>query len=161
MLKQLKHALHVVLLFGAQLFVVDAACAAEKPSWQVDWGATIQAATKEAQILTTPPSAPITHGSSPSFKSPIQRSKSPSFMATDRISPRLFAERPASKYLADVYLGGPTSLYTFYQNQLFDPLAPLLVLPEILENLTRCGGKANISTSTPLTNRIDSEVELI
>lgn len=52
---------------------------------------------------------------------------------SSRISPRLMAERRAGKYLADVYLGGPTSLYSFYQNKLFDPLAPQLILPEILD----------------------------
>ena len=60
---------------------------------------------------------------------------------SSRISPRLFAERRAGKYLADVYLGGPTSLYSFYKNSLFDPLAPLLVLPEVVE--TRRGGKGS------------------
>ena len=30
-------------------------------------------------------------------------------------------------------MGGPTSLYSFYQNKLFDPLAPLLVLPEVVD----------------------------
>ena len=38
---------------------------------------------------------------------------------SSRISPRLLAERRADKYLADVYLGGPTSLYSFYKNKSF------------------------------------------
>ena len=108
--------------------------AAEKAAWQLDWEKTVQAAKQEAQIVIYAAMGPY----HPQIFTEFQKDY-PEIKATiihgnsSRISPRLLAERRAGKYLADVYLGGPTSLYSFYQNKLFDPLAPLLVLPEIVD----------------------------
>ncbi len=108
--------------------------AAEKTAWQLDWQKTVQAAKQEAQILIYAAMGPY----HPQIFTEFQKDY-PEIKATvihgnsSRISPRLLAERRAGKYLADVYLGGPTSLYSFYQNKLFDPLSPLLVLPEVVD----------------------------
>jgi iron(III) transport system substrate-binding protein len=108
--------------------------AAEKPAGQLDWEKTLQAAKQEAQIVIYAAMGPY----HPQIFTEFQKDY-PEIKATiihgnsSRISPRLLAERRAGKYLADVYLGGPTSLYSFYQNKLFDPLAPLLVLPEVID----------------------------
>ena len=51
MVQQLKFALQVALLFGLRVLSPGASFGAEKPSWQADWEATIQAAKKEAQIF--------------------------------------------------------------------------------------------------------------
>ena len=105
--------------------------AAEKAAWQLDWEKTVQAAKQEAQIVIYAAMGPY----HPQIFTEFQKDY-PEIKATiihgnsSRISPRLLAERRAGKYLADVYLGGPTSLYGFYQNKLFDPLAPLLVRRE-------------------------------
>jgi len=108
--------------------------AAEKTAGQLDWDKTLQAAKQEAQIVIYAAMGPY----HPQIFTEFQKDY-PEIKATiihgnsSRISPRLLAERRAGKYLADVYLGGPTSLYSFYQNKLFDPLAPLLVLPEVID----------------------------
>ena len=108
--------------------------AAEKASWQSDWEKTVQAAKQEGQISLYAALGPY----HPQIFAEFQKDY-PEIKATvvhgssNRISPRLFAERRAGKYLADVYLGGPTSLYSFYKNDLFDPLAPILVLPEVVD----------------------------
>jgi iron(III) transport system substrate-binding protein len=110
------------------------AVAAEKSSWQLDWDKTIQAAKQEGQIVIYAAIGPY----HPQILTEFQKDH-PEIKATivhgnsNRISPRLLAERRGGKFLADVYLGGPTSLYSFYQNKLFDPLAPLLVLPEVVD----------------------------
>jgi len=117
------------------LFVrTDETGAAEKASWQLEWEKTVQAAKLEGQIFIYAALGPY----HPQIFTEFQKDH-PEIKATivhgnsSRISPRLLSERRAGKYLADVYLGGPTSLYSFHQNKLFDPLAPLLVLPEVVD----------------------------
>src|SRR5678816_2756285 len=116
--------------------------AAEKNASQLDWEKTVQAAKQEAQIVIYAAMGPY----HPQIFTEFQKDY-PEIKATiihgnsSRISPRLLAERRAGKYLADVYLGGPTSLYSFYKNSLFDPLAPLLVMPEVVETSAWWEGK--------------------
>jgi len=117
------------------LFVwTDETAAAEKASWQLEWEKTVQAAKLEGQIFIYAALGPY----HPQIFTEFQKDH-PEIKATiihgssSRISPRLLSERRAGKYLADVYLGGPTSLYRFHQNKLFDPIAPLLVLPEVVD----------------------------
>ena len=116
--------------------------AAEKAPWQLDWEKTVQMAKQEGQIVIYAAMGPY----HPQIFAEFQKDY-PEIKATiihgnsSRISPRLLAERRAGKYLADVYLGGPTSLYSFYQNKLFDPLTPLLVLPEIVDTSLWWEGK--------------------
>ena len=125
----------IAVLFLQALFSGTAhGATAEKPSWQLDWEKTVQAAKLEGQISIYAAMGPyhpqiftVFQKDYPEIKATIIHGNS------SRISPRLLAERRAGKYLADVYLGGPTSLYSFYQNKLFDPLTPLLVLPEVVD----------------------------
>ena len=139
---KLKYSRSGGLLFSLQLFAVAFAFAAEKPSWQTDWESTIQAAKKEGQIMIYAAIGPYHPAIFAQFQVAFPEIKvTLAHGNSNRISPRLMAERRAGKYLADVYLGGPTSLYTFYKNQLFDPLAPLLILPEILDTSLWFEGK--------------------
>jgi iron(III) transport system substrate-binding protein len=125
-----------IVLAALSLFVgrTETTAAAEKASWQLEWEKTVQAAKQEGQIFIYAALGPY----HPQIFSEFQKDH-PEIKATivhgssSRISPRLLSERRAGKYLADVYLGGPTSLYRFHQNKLFDPIAPLLVLPEVVD----------------------------
>lgn len=133
----------IVLLAFALLGTWTAeSTAAEKPAWQLDWEKTVQAAKQEGQISIYAALGPY----HPQIFTEFQKDY-PEIKVTmvhgnsNRISPRLFAERRGGKYLADVYLGGPTSLYSFHHNNLFDPLAPLLVLPEVVDTSLWWEGK--------------------
>jgi iron(III) transport system substrate-binding protein len=124
----------VALSFHFIFSATEKTTAAEKTSWQLDWEKTVQAAKQEGQIVIYAAIGPYHpqiftefHKDHPEIKATIVHGNS------SRISPRLLSERRAGKFLADVYLGGPTSLYSFYLNKLFDPLAPLLVLPEVVD----------------------------
>ena len=140
--KQIKHHLLVGTLLSVQLFFIGAVHSAEKPSWQADWDTTLQAAKKEGQIMIYAAIGPYHPGIFAQFQVAFPEIKvTLAHGNSSRISPRLLAERRAGKYLADVYLGGPTSLYGFYKNQLFDPLAAQLVLPEILDTSLWWEGK--------------------
>jgi iron(III) transport system substrate-binding protein len=108
--------------------------AAEKAAWQSDWEKTIQAAKKEREIFIYAALGPYHPQIFTEFQTDYPEVKATIVHGnSNRISPRLLSERRAGKYLADVYLGGPTSLYSFYKNGLFDPLASLLVLPEVVD----------------------------
>ncbi len=142
MFRQLKYALSIVILSAIQLLAASAACAAEKASWQAEWDATLQAAKKEGQIFIYAAIGPYHPGIFAQFQIAFPDIKVTLIHGnSNRISPRLMAERRAGKYLADIYLGGPTSLYSFYKNQLFDALAPQLFLPEILDTSLWFEGK--------------------
>jgi len=44
--------------------------------------------------------------------------------------PKLFGERRAGKFLADVFLGAPSSIYlNLYRAKIVEPIAPLLIHP--------------------------------
>lgn len=107
---------------------------AERASRQSDWEKTVQAANKEGEIYIYAALGPYHPQIFAEFQKDYPQIKALiTHGNSNRISPRLLSERRAGKYLADVYLGGPTSLYGFYKNNLFDPLAPLLVLPEVVD----------------------------
>lgn len=119
-----------------------AVSAAEKAAWQLDWEKTIQAAKQEGQLQVYAAMGPYDPGIFAEFQKDFPEIKATVIHGnSSRISPRLMAERRADKYLADVYLGGPTSLYSFYRNKLFDPLTPILVLPEVLDSSLWWEGK--------------------
>ena len=106
-------------IFPQLAFVISALClsplsAAEKTSWQADWDTTLQAAKKEGQIMIYAAIGPYHPGIFAQFQVAFPEIKvTLAHGNSSRISPRLLAERRAGKYLADVYLGGPTSLYGF------------------------------------------------
>src|SRR5262245_50994673 len=138
-------SLRVVLILAFLPSIISAfvpAGAAEKASWQAEWEKTVQAAKQEGQILIYAAMGPY----HPQIFTEFQKDF-PEIKATvvhgnsNRISPRLISERRAGKYLADVYLGGPTSLYSFYQSKLFDPITAAFVLPEVLDTSLWWEGK--------------------
>jgi len=128
-----------LLLLAAPFFYfflvrTPAIIAAEKASWQLDWEKTLQAAKQEGQVSIYAALGPYHPQIFAEFQKDFPEIKvAVTHGSSNRISPRLFTERRAGKYLADIYLGGPTSLYSFYKNDLFDPLAPILVLPEVVD----------------------------
>ena len=129
-------------LLAVLFFWVGESSSAERAGWQSDWEKTVQAAKQEGKIFIYAALGPYHADIFAEFQKDYPEIKASIVHGnSSRISPRLFAERRAGKYLADVYLGGPTSLYSFYKNGLFDPLAPLLVLPEVVETSAWWEGK--------------------
>ena len=136
----MKRAMFFLLL--AVLFLVGESAGAEKTAWQSDWEKTVQAAKQEGQLQIYSALGPYHPQIYAEFQKDYPQIKLDVVHGnSSRMSPRLLAERRAGKYLADVYQGGPTSLYSFYQNKLFDPLAALLVLPEVADQSAWWDGK--------------------
>jgi iron(III) transport system substrate-binding protein len=48
--------------------------------------------------------------------------------------PKIFAERRAGKFLPDIFLGAPSAIYlNLYRAKIIEPLAPVLLLPEVTD----------------------------
>jgi iron(III) transport system substrate-binding protein len=111
----------------------SAAYAAQADAWKADWEKTLQAAKKEGQL--------VLYGSA-DFEGLFAEfhKKYPEIKVTGvfgrgaDVAKRMMAERRAEKYLADLYVNGLTTGYNvFYKAKALDPLAPVLVLPEVTD----------------------------
>ena len=125
----------ILTLLSFSLFWIAVSSGAEsRLAWQVDWEKAVNAAKEEGQVFIYAALGPYHPEIFTEFQKDYPEIKLNTIHgSSSRISPRLLAERRAGKYLADVYLGGPTSLYSFYRSKLFDPIAPLFLLPEVLD----------------------------
>jgi len=119
-----------------------AAYGAEKPAWQIEWERTVQAAKQEGRVAIYAAIGPYHPAIFSEFQKDYPEVKVVMVHgSSSQISPRLLAERRAGQYLADVYMGGPTSLYRFHQSKHFDPITPLFMLPEVADQFKWWEGK--------------------
>jgi len=110
-----------------------AAHAADAASgWQAEWEKVLAAAKKEGHV------AIYISGYEevlPDFQKEYPEIKINAVTGRgSQIGQRLLAERRAEKYLADVVSsGGVTMFQQLYPNKVFDPIKPVLLLPEITD----------------------------
>lgn len=109
----------------------SAALAAQvKPAWQAEWEKVVEAGKKEGQL-----SIYISGYEEvlPEFQKDYPEIKvSPVTGRGSQIGQRLIAERRAEKFLADVVSsGGVTTYQQLFPAKVFDPIKPVLLLPEI------------------------------
>jgi ABC-type Fe3+ transport system substrate-binding protein len=122
----------VVLFSGPLASVV----AQQKEDWQAEWERTVGAAKKEGKLTLYLYQG---DGELEAVAQTFQK-KYPEVALTtvtgrgNQLGPRIMAERRAGKYLADVYISGPTTPYTvFYPAKILDPLPGALILPEVTD----------------------------
>ena len=118
----------------------DPAHAAEA-GWQAEWERTLEAARKEGQV--------VIYGSDiyGAVFSEFQK-KYPGLKVTlitslePQMAQRILSERRAGKYLADLYLSGVGTGYNvLYKGKILDPIKPLLILPEVVDESKWWNGK--------------------
>jgi iron(III) transport system substrate-binding protein len=111
------------------------------PGWQAEWEKTTQAAKKEGQLSI--------YGSD-DFEALFKEfhKKYPEISVTgyfangSRAAERLMAERRGGKYLADLYLNGMTTGYNvLYKAKVLDPIKPVLMMPEVVDESKWWKGK--------------------
>lgn len=130
-----------VTVWASILSLEAAATAQEKAGWQAVWEKTVEAAKKEGQVnvyITLGPHAavPLFRKAYPDIRTVIVAGRS------GQIAQRILAERRAAKYLADVEIGGGAlNLAEFYRVGIIDPIKPLLVLPEVVDESKWWQGK--------------------
>ncbi len=106
-----------------------------KPSWQMEWEKTVQAAEEEGTVSVY---ASSSVGNLRVVWKAFQK-EYPKIKLTSAVPGRgsqvivlLMAERRAHKYLADVILAAPTTIYeSFYRAKILEPIPPALILPEV------------------------------
>jgi len=126
----------LALFFVSILGAIPMAGAGEsKPSWQDDWGKSVEAAKREGQVVLSTVS-----GFTEFFREfekrfpPIKVIEGASGQVAQRTQV-LLAERRADKFLKDVSFGqqDQTQIRLFVEKGILDPLPPVFVLPEVVD----------------------------
>src|SRR5262245_11546930 len=113
-----------------------------RPGWQQEWEKTVPAAKAEGQVSVYVHAAysPVLqsgalerafHGIKLTIVSGIEND----------LERRFSAERRAGKFLADVFMVVVLRSYDFMQAKFLDPIKPLLVLPEVIDESKWWQGK--------------------
>jgi len=122
--------LPMLLLVGCWL---SESVAGQADLWKSEWQKSLEAAKKEGQV--------VLYGSADyeklfgEFNKKYPDIKVTGFFGRGAdVAKRVMAERRADKYLADLYLNGMTTGYNvLYKAKAVDPLAPILLLPEVAD----------------------------
>jgi iron(III) transport system substrate-binding protein len=113
-----------------------------KPGWEAEWEKTVAAAKREGQVNL--------YGTDPSIEiveTGVFQKAFPGIKVVTgaggfgQATQRLMAERRAGKYIADLYIAGLTSPLSLYQMKVLEPIKPLLMLPEVVDESKWLGGK--------------------
>jgi iron(III) transport system substrate-binding protein len=108
--------------------------AAEKPNWQAEWEKTIKAAETEGALTiysSITPKIILDTG--------VFQRKFPGIKITSVTSEggglfqRITTERRAERYLADIVIGGASTPWNLHSTKVLDPIRPLLILPEVID----------------------------
>jgi ABC-type Fe3+ transport system substrate-binding protein len=115
-----------------------------KPAWQIEWETTVATAEREGHLsLYIFESGPVGPETVHAFEKTFPKIKVSQLRARGSdLGPRIIAERRAGKYLVDVFTGGKgTAHSTLYVGKTLDPIKPLLLLPEVLDESKWWQGK--------------------
>ncbi len=114
-----------------------------KPAWQTDWEATLAAAKKEGKVVIYATIGQVVRESlTEAFKKQYGIDLEFLVGRGAEIGTKLMRERGAGLYLADAYMGGPTSLLNDIRpTGALEPVRPLLVLPEVTDEKAYFRGK--------------------
>jgi ABC-type Fe3+ transport system substrate-binding protein len=120
----------------------DLFAAEAKAAWQADWDRTIKAAEEEGAVTIY-----MTQAFEPVFKEAFQK-KFPRIkvnVVTGRgfqLGQRVMNERRGEKYIADICItGNITPLTVFHKAKILEPIKPLLLLPEVVNESVWFEGK--------------------
>ena len=123
-------ALSCAFLFWAWLTSVQAG--ESKPTWETEWGETVEAAKKEGQVTIYHTRGPFDMLFAEFYKRhPGIKVVSETGRGGELIS-RIMGERRAGKYLTDLYLGASgTPLDVLHPAKILEPVQTLIILPEV------------------------------
>jgi ABC-type glycerol-3-phosphate transport system substrate-binding protein len=102
--------------------------------WQQEWERTVQAAKKEGQVTVYVHSTYAPVLATGAFEKAFPGIKLTVVSGIENDLERCFsAERRAGKYLADVFMVGVLRSNDFKQAKYLDPIKPVLLLPEVVD----------------------------
>lgn len=116
-------------------FFISMGVAAEKPSWEVEWRRTVEAAKKEGKVTLYGSSAPMLIADAGVFQKAYPEIKvvKVAIRGSSEALERLMGERRAGQYLGDLFVGGSTTIVHLHRAGGLDPIKPALLLPEVLD----------------------------
>jgi len=128
-------------LLVALFFFGFAQEAAAEGDWKEDWAKTLERAKKEGRLVVHagPGDGPLYQA----FQNKFPEIKV-SYIAGHggERSQRIMSERRAGQYLADLYVGGSATMQdVLLKGKILDPVKPLLILPEVVDESKWWGGK--------------------
>jgi len=128
------------------LLITGADAAETKPIWQQQWEKNLQGAKKEGQVTVYVHSTYAPVLASGAFEKAFPDIKLTVVSGVENDLERRFtAERRAEKYLADVFMVGVLRSNDFKQAKYLDPIKPVLLLPEVVEESKWWQGKHHYS----------------
>lgn len=107
-----------------------------KPGWKSAWEKTVRMAEEEGRLnLYVFSEGPVTFQTLEAFQKAYPKIKVTSVKGRgSQLVLRIMAERRAEKYLADVYTGGKSSVFSvLYRGKVLDPIGPHFILPEVAD----------------------------
>ncbi|MBI4331469.1 MAG: extracellular solute-binding protein [Chloroflexi bacterium] len=112
-------------------------------AWETDWQKTLTAAKKEGRVIIWSFTGPeVRQGFGQAFKDKFGLEIEWMVGRPAELNPKLFQERRAGLYLADVYLGATGEQVTVFKPAgILEPIRPQLVLPEVLDQKAWYGGQ--------------------
>jgi len=123
--------LFFVLWYGGASFAAEA-----KLDWHSEWDKTVAAAERESIVsIYIFENGPLTEETVRAFGRAYPKIKVSQLRGRGNdLGPRLVAERRAGKHIADLFAGGKgTAFSTLYVGKLLDPIKPILLLPEVVD----------------------------
>jgi len=124
------------------LLITGADAAETKPIWQQQWEKNLQGAKKEGQVTVYVHSTYVPVLASGAFEKAFPDIKLTVVSGVENDLERRFtAERRAEKYLADVFMVGVLRSNDFKQAKYLDPIKPVLLLPEVVDESKWWQGK--------------------
>lgn len=127
--------LFLLALFLGSPVLPSATAAERKENWNTAWEKTVSAAKREGRVAVFLYQRDSIEAAVKAFEN-----KFPDIQVTTastpaaETGPRIMAERRAGKYLWDICICGPTTPYTvLYPAKALDPIEPVLILPEVLD----------------------------
>lgn len=119
------------IIFAILFLMALAGSSAAQSDWKREWKKSLAAAEKEGQVTVYGPPGIQYQEAIRLFQEAYSKIKLVYVpgSGTDN-SQRLLAERRAGKYLADLFVSGSGTAVILFRGNIFDPLPPLLILPE-------------------------------
>ncbi len=131
-----------IALFGA--LGAAPANAQDRPpaDWKQQWDAAVAAAKKERELIISAPSGRVWRDALMEFQKTYPEIELKLTAAASReFWPRVLKEHEVGQYLWDLRVGGPDNLsYNMKQRGHLDPVRPLLILPDVVDDNLWHGG---------------------
>lgn len=136
----------ILLLVVALVSAASSYAAESRPAWQQELEKTVQAAKTEGQVTVYVHSTYVPVLGSGAFEKTFPGIKLTVVSGVENDLERRFsAERRAGKNLADVFMVGVLRSYDFMQAKYLDPIKPVLMLPEVVDETKWWQGKHHYS----------------